>query len=154
MLPTGGVAIDAGANVGWHAMLMAQLAGPQGRVLAIEANPSIREKLLHNIAINRFTQVQVIPCAAADAEKTVIFHGPTADDPTSASGHVIPEASIGGETLRVEARTIHAIAEERGLERLDLIKLDVEGFEWHLNLLEIPITNSAIRCRGRRGPSR
>ncbi len=49
VLPPGGVAIDVGANVGWHTRLMAKLLGPHGRVLAMKPNRSVREHLLRNI---------------------------------------------------------------------------------------------------------
>src|SRR5215472_5962531 len=40
VLPMGGVALDIGANIGWHTLLMARLVGNNGRVMAAEANPS------------------------------------------------------------------------------------------------------------------
>src|SRR5689334_14765239 len=54
VLPKGGVAIDVGANVGWHTLLMASLVGDKGRVLAAEANPSVRSRLRDNLHLNRF----------------------------------------------------------------------------------------------------
>jgi FkbM family methyltransferase len=130
VLPNGGGAVDIGANVGWHTLLMAQLVGPQGCVLAIEANPSIREQLARNIRLNRLAQVDIIPCAVAEAERTLDFYGPSADDPGSASGHVLSDAAERTGSIRVEARTLDAIVLEKRIGRVDLVKIDVEGFEW------------------------
>jgi FkbM family methyltransferase len=130
VLPTGGVALDVGANVGWHTLLMANLVGPQGRVLAVEANPSVRQELVRNIRLNRLAQVNVIPCAVAESERLLEFCAPTADDPSSDSGHVLTGAKEGADMIRVEARTLDAIASELRIDRLDLLKIDVEGFEW------------------------
>jgi FkbM family methyltransferase len=130
VLPTGGVAIDVGANVGWHTLLMARLVGAHGRVLAIEANPSICEQLMRNVGLNRLAQVDLIPVAVADSETTLDFCGPSADDPASASGHVVSDAAKGMGSIRVAARPLDAIVSEKQIERLDLIKIDVEGFEW------------------------
>ena len=131
VLPEGGVALDVGANVGWHTLLMARLVGEGGRVLAAEANPSVRKRLEDNLKLNRFRQVEIIPYAIANAEGTVEFYGPDADDPDSGNGHVVADAATGrGEIIRVETRRLDVILPATQIERLDLIKIDVEGFEW------------------------
>ena len=131
VLPVGGVALDVGANVGWHTLLMARLVGETGRVLAAEANPSVRKRLEDNLKLNRFQQVEIIPYAIADTEGTVEFYGPDADDAGSGNGHVIAGAASGqAGIIRVETRRLDAILPATQIERLDLIKIDVEGFEW------------------------
>lgn len=130
VLPPGGVAIDVGANVGWHTLLMGRQVGNGGRVFAIEANPSVRNQLARNIELNRLDQVEIVPCAAAEFAKTLRFFGPSADDPRSGDGHVVAIADRQSELLSVEARTLDAIVTERSLIRIDLIKIDVEGYEW------------------------
>jgi FkbM family methyltransferase len=100
-------------------------------VLAAEANPSVRQKLQENLDVNRFRQVEVVPYVMADAEGTLAFRGPDADDPDSGNGHVVrdlaePRAGI----IQVEARRLDRVVSAAGIGRLDLIKIDVEGFEW------------------------
>jgi len=131
VLHPGTVAIDAGANVGWHTLLMAQLVGGDGRVLAVEANPSVRANLVENLQLNDFRQVEVVGCALAEAERTLAFYAPSGDNPDSGNGHVM-EASAGlrADTVSVEARPLDAVVAEAGLARVDLIKVDVEGYEW------------------------
>lgn len=132
VLPPGGVALDIGANVGWHTLLMARLVGANGRVMAAEANPSVRTHLQDNLNLNRFRQVEVIPYAIANSEELVEFYGPNRDDANSGSGYVI----TGGvnehqrPTIRVETRRLDAVVSSAQLDRLDLIKIDVEGLEW------------------------
>jgi FkbM family methyltransferase len=131
VLPAGAVAIDVGANVGWHALLMAKLVGQGGRVLAAEANPSVRERLEGNLRANHFSHVAVIPHAIAEAEGILEFYGPQACDAGSGDGHVIgPGGRAAGATIRVEARSLDSIVELARVDRLDLVKIDVEGFEW------------------------
>lgn len=130
-LPPGGIAVDVGANVGWHSLLMARLVGPQGRVFAAEANPSIRKRLMDNLALNYFDQVQVIPYAIGDSETTVAFHAPDATALGSGSGHVVAgDASVPSDTIRVETRRLDSILAAADCQRLDLVKIDVEGHEW------------------------
>jgi FkbM family methyltransferase len=131
VLPMGGVAIDIGANVGWHTLLMARLVGDNGHVLAAEANPSVRTRLQDNLNLNRFGQVEVIPYAIANSEETVEFYGPKADDVDSGSGYVVRDVVKERRAIiRVETRRLDAIVSVAKIERLDLIKIDVEGLEW------------------------
>ena len=133
VLPSEGVALDIGANIGWHTLLMARLVGARGRVLAAEANSSVREQLLANLNLNRFSQVEVIPFAISDSEGTVEFYGPAADDADSGNGYMVPDSAATkprSGIIRLETRRVDAIVAAAQLERLDLIKIDVEGFEW------------------------
>jgi FkbM family methyltransferase len=139
VLPPGGTAIDVGANAGWHTLLMARLVGPHGRVLAVEPNPSVREHLRRNIAINRFAQTEVIGAALAEAQGMLNFVAPDAEHPASASGHVVTADPAPPEVMRVEASTLDILAAEKKLDRLDLLKIDAEGFEW-------PILQGAQAC--------
>jgi FkbM family methyltransferase len=130
VLPVAGTAIDVGANAGWHTLLMARLVGPQGRVLAVEPNPSVREDLRRNIAINRLGHVEVVGSALADAPGTLNFVAPHAEHPASASGHVVMDDAAPPDAMPVAASTLDVLAAEQRLDRLDLIKIDAEGFEW------------------------
>ena len=131
LLGPGAVAMDVGANVGWHTLLMAKRVGDQGRVLAVEANPSVRARLADNVAVNRFARVEIVPYALAAHEGRVEFYGPAQDDADSGNGHVVAAADRPRtDVLTVEARTLDAVVAAAGLERLDVIKIDVEGYEW------------------------
>jgi FkbM family methyltransferase len=129
VLPPGGAAVDIGANIGWHTLLMAGLVGPQGRVLAIEANPSVCDELAKNVRINRLANVDIVPHAAGEREEQLSFMCSRADDPDAGNGYIQPGTDVSG-AISVQARPLDAIVSESGLARLDLIKIDVEGFEW------------------------
>src|SRR5882724_3417250 len=102
-----GIAIDVGANVGWHTLLMGRLVGPAGRVLAIEPNASVRQRLEDNVSINRLSQVAIIPYAMSDADEAVDFYGPAAEDAGSGSGHIVRgERSSKQTTVQVDARRL------------------------------------------------
>ncbi len=57
------VFIDVGANVGGYALFVAANAGPLARVLAIEPQPEIFERLIYNIRQNPFASVKAMDCA-------------------------------------------------------------------------------------------
>jgi FkbM family methyltransferase len=130
LLPPGGIAIDVGANVGWHTLLMSRLAGRQGRVLAIEPNPSVSAELRRNLQINRTQNVEVMVCAVGGAEGVLSLLAPAANEPGAASGHVVAAGETGPGVISAPARTLDAIVAEANVDRLDFIKLDIEGYEW------------------------
>ena len=131
VLHPGGVAVDIGANVGWHSVLMAHLVGEHGRIFAAEANPSVRQRLVDNLKINRFVHAEVIPFAIAETDGVVNFFGPPADDAGSGDGYVVPASARDQQgTLRIESRRLDDILSKAKITRLDLIKIDVEGQEW------------------------
>jgi FkbM family methyltransferase len=130
LLPSGGIAIDVGANVGWHTLLMSHIVGPQGRVLAIEPNPSVCVELRRNLQINRVQNVEVIACAAGDTDGLLSFLAPAASEPGAASGHVVATSETGHGIVSVPARTLDAVVTETNVDRLDFVKLDIEGYEW------------------------
>lgn len=60
VLREGDFAVDAGANIGFFSLFMAQLVGPTGSVLACEPGPNNRSKLENNIKLNKLKNVHTI----------------------------------------------------------------------------------------------
>lgn len=67
-------AIDIGANVGWYSSLLAELVGPQGRVIAFEPNPAA-VRLLRALA-HDYPQLQVIASAVGEGAGEVTLYIP------------------------------------------------------------------------------
>lgn len=117
VLPAGGVALDIGANVGWHTLLMASLVGTSGRILAVEANPAMRQLLNDNLQLNRISHVEVVPCPMAESEGTMEFYAPTANSPDSGDGHIVaPGSTARAGVMRVETRRMDGTGLE-GIQR-------------------------------------
>jgi len=118
-LGPGAVAVDVGANIGVTALIMGAYAGAGARVIAVEPGPQSFALLQKNLALNEASTVSAVRCAVSDAPGQVTFCE------NSAYGHLAP----GAEGLQVEVRTLDQIVEDLGLTRLDLLKIDTEGFE-------------------------
>jgi FkbM family methyltransferase len=121
------VFIDAGANVGGYALFVAAHAGPRACVLAIEPQPEIFERLIYNIRQNPFANVKAMDCALADEEGEITLFLPSHNRGETSMRIVSAEAD--GTRIRVPARTLHAVVEGEGYEKIDALKLDVEGAE-------------------------
>jgi FkbM family methyltransferase len=121
------VFIDVGASVGGYALFVAAQVGPRARILAIEPSPEIFERLVFNIRQNDFANVKALSCALADhdGEITLFVH---TDNNGETSVRVV-SGEVASAQLRVPARSLLSVPQDEGYERLDAIKLDIEGAE-------------------------
>ena len=129
-LNPGGVAIDIGANLGEWALPLARRVGPAGRVMAIEPAPRAAAALDKTLVANALAQAEVIRCAVGDHDGTVEFAVPivTSVRVDTGTARIGPPAA-GHEALKVALRSLNSLAPERRLDRIDLVKIDVEGHE-------------------------
>jgi FkbM family methyltransferase len=122
----GFVFIDVGANVGAYSLFVASRAGPSARILAVEPQPEIFERLIFNIRLNGIPTVKAIDCAVAEkAGEVTLFLDP--HNAGESSLKVV--SSSGARPIRVTARTLLDLVEAEAYPRVDAIKLDVEGAE-------------------------
>jgi FkbM family methyltransferase len=121
------VFIDVGANIGGYTLFAAAHAGPRARILAIEPQPEIFERLVYNIRQNPFGNVKAIDCAVADRDGEITLFV-DARNRGETSMRIVHSDAIGAQ-LRVQAKTLASIVDEEGFRRIDAIKLDVEGAE-------------------------
>lgn len=124
LVQKGGTVVDAGAHIGHYALLAAERVGPEGCVIAFEPDPRNRARLERNVERNGLAQVEVMPFAVFDREATVPFV--TAPEGNTGLGSLAPGASGA---LSVRTVRIDDVLAERAIERVDVVKLDVEGFE-------------------------
>lgn len=125
----GMVCIDAGANLGYYTVLLGELTGHQGKVVAIEPMPSTRRLLERNVAINGFSGiVDVQGFAVGEGPGTVTLYMPPGEPKNALICLVPPHPDW-------EAATVPMMAiDGLKLPRVDFVKIDVEGAEidvWH-----------------------
>ena len=129
-LRPGAAAIDVGANLGEWTVPLARAVGPDGRVLAVEPAPRSADALAKTLAANALGQAALICCALGDRDGTAEFAVPLVTSARSDTGTArIGPAGPGHEVLNVALRRLDALAAEHRLDRIDLIKIDVEGHE-------------------------
>lgn len=122
------VFVDIGANVGGYALFVAGLAGPGARILAIEPQPVIYGRLAYNIKQNPGAPITAIQCALADRDGEITLFV-DADNRGQSSVKVMRDAPEAGASVQVPARTLHGVLADEGLDRIDALKIDVEGAE-------------------------
>jgi FkbM family methyltransferase len=126
------VVLDIGANLGVHTLLLADLVGSSGRVLSFEPTEFAIQKLRRNLDLNPDLAERVTPfhffLAASDgAEVPASIYSSW---PLTESEGV--HAKLGGlamPTNAAAARSIDGVLAELGGPPVQLVKMDVDGFE-------------------------
>ena len=117
--------LDIGANVGQHSLALYREVG---RVIAFEPNLEVTARLKTNLRANNIKNVEVHEIALGDLDGTALLGSGLPGNDGSRS---LEWSSSGGNTTEVPVRHagnyLKTIAPP--LTRIDLIKLDVEGYE-------------------------
>jgi FkbM family methyltransferase len=122
-LHSGVTAVDIGANIGVHALTMAKIVGPGGRVVCFEPVPHIASTLERTLRLNGFGERSRVICAvAADSAGEATLH--RAPQSQMSSLYPIPEkwASLTVKTVALDDYFAPG-------ERIDLVKIDMKGTE-------------------------
>lgn len=116
----GDVVLDIGAGHGGETMYLASMVGPTGHVLSIEAAPDTYSRLAELCTLNHWPQVEPLQVAVASHPGTVKM---SAD-----KGWIAGNMFEGGEK-DVPAATIDQLCQERGIDHVDWLKMNIEGAE-------------------------
>jgi len=119
--------LDVGANIGYFTALLSKVAGPAGRVLAIEPEPRNLRLLRENIALNGLTNVEVCACALGATKGTATLG---IYKPANRGRHSILNANAK-EKIEVPLKTLDSVVRESAasVRSWSLAKIDVEGYE-------------------------
>jgi FkbM family methyltransferase len=124
--------VDVGANVGYFTLLGAQLVGPQGNVVAVEAHPGLADLLRRNVVMNGlFGYVTTWNRAAWSSSTTVHLHQRLNYSGASSVGAIGQEAldRLGDVEEMVEVQAVAVDDLLEGLPCVDVLKMDIEGAE-------------------------
>jgi FkbM family methyltransferase len=120
----GWTVVDVGANIGYYTLLFARLVGPSGCVYSFEPQASTYADLSRNISLNEPGNVRIFRLALSDS----VGDAPLAD--TGERPHATHIASVGeASSERVPLITLDSFLAAESAPGLDLIKVDIEGYE-------------------------
>lgn len=129
LLRPGGCFVDVGANVGYFSAIAAAVVGPSGRVFAFEPHDQ------HYLRLNLFVDMNCPACSvhayqAAVCESDGIVSFYESNQPGRHSlelERVDPQQFL--RERKVRSICLDSFARDNHLERIDLLKIDVEGAE-------------------------
>ena len=128
--------IDLGAFVGRHTVTAYKILRKRKvfRIVAVEPDPNNYRQLEKNIG--GFEGIQLVNEAVSVSDGEEDFHLGKSHSGLSDSGSVLPtewhvkDGYLSGERIRVRTVRLDTLIKRFGLERVDLIKMDIEGAEY------------------------
>ena len=125
----GATAIDIGANLGYYTRPLSAIVGDTGHIYAVEPVPVIFDVLKRNVAGRE--NVTLLNYALGSEEHTIEM----ANDSVAAAGYFgtgrnfVSDGELSGEAIKFSAQMCRGSVLFAGLERVDFIKCDIEGYE-------------------------
>lgn len=123
-LNEGDVFLDAGANIGIYSLVASKLVGSSGSVVAVEADEYNANKLSENLRLNNIDNVDIVRVGLSDKVEHLVMHqnlnGNRGGNTLLGNGHEGP---------LVTCKPLNDVLVSHGVERLDGMKMDIEGFE-------------------------
>lgn len=128
----GKVFLDIGANAGLYALVAAKAGGPASRVIAVEPQREMRRRIAYNARANGLETLEITGIALSDYEGESLMKivgrnkgMGRLEGPDSRKNRRREQGS--GEAVRVT--TLPTLLAEMKADRLDAMKIDVEGAE-------------------------
>jgi FkbM family methyltransferase len=124
------VVVDVGAYVGFYAVIAA-LANRRSRVFAFEPMPENAERVRRHIAMNALRNVELVEAAVTDVEGSADLFHTAGEHPSSTSlvRDFMTSYHPDVRASRVDTVALDAFLDARGVERVSLVKLDIETAE-------------------------
>lgn len=124
----GMIVLDVGANVGYYTALAMRALGPDGVIIAMEPDPDSFSYLQKTVAANGNARVTCVPMAAAgeSGEATLFISRHNRGD------NRLYANEFGTESLTVQTVTVDDLLKGLGIDKVNLVKIDVQGFEGHV----------------------
>ena len=129
LVKQGDKVIDIGANLGYYTCPLADLVGENGRVYAVEPVPVIFSVLKRNVGKRR--NVELLNYALGEQERTIEM----ANDSVASAGYFgtgrnfVSEGELSKDAVRFTAQMKRGSELFGGMEKIDFIKCDIEGYE-------------------------
>ncbi len=127
-LHSGMTILDVGAHHGYYALLASRAVGAGGKVIAFEPSPKERVRLQQHLQLNGCVNVQIESFAleAVEDEKVLYLVDGAEDYCNSLRPPVVNAETT---TINVKTTTLDKFLHNHGIDKVDFIKMDVEGAE-------------------------
>lgn len=120
--------VDLGANEGYFTVIGARLCGEAGRVIAIEPQHRLLPVIEENVRVNSVPNVSVVNVAVRAETSTVEMQlTPSTNNGGSGFGRL---TRYRLPTQQVSMQTLAQVLDAQSAPRIDLLKVDIEGFEF------------------------
>jgi len=126
-LRPGQVFADVGANEGFFSVIAGRQVGPSGRVISVEPQSRLQGVIQKNLQLNGVADSLLIHAAVAAERGTAPIH--LSPDLNTGSSGFSPATRYKVPSESVETILLSDIFDQAKLETVDLMKIDIEGYE-------------------------
>jgi FkbM family methyltransferase len=132
--PKGGdTVVDVGAHAGHYTLISSKRVGANGKIVAIEADPSNFEILNRNIKLNKLTNIIPLNYAAYSKQTKIKLYLPVEESGFSIYNTImVNRAKPEEKFIEVNANTLDYLLQQNGIRDANWIKIDVEGAEFEV----------------------
>lgn len=129
-LKPGGVFVDVGANAGVYSFWAHRCMQGRGRIVAVEPDPEMRRRLEFNARGNGLTDIELCPVALSDHEgQAELQVNPRQRGQNTLDLGEAKRAGGERQSLTVPLTTLLALLQGKGIAKVDVLKIDIEGHE-------------------------
>ena len=122
---SGMVFVDIGANIGYYSIFASSRASHDLTLLSFEPHPETYAKLLYNLELNGAPTQNVLNCGLGDEVGELDLWS----EVTNAGGNSFIKPSTSTSSHKVSVFPLLDVCLERGIEKIDILKIDIEGYE-------------------------
>lgn len=141
-LSPGGVFIDVGSNEGYFCVLASKLVGPKGTVIAVEPQSRLQHVIQANLEANECFNVRLIRCVVSDKSGTMRLS--LAPDTNTGASSLFRPTRYPLPTENVRSFSLVDLLDRLGIERCDLMKVDIEGAEYDVFMASSELLRNGI----------
>lgn len=127
LLKPGMLFVDIGANVGTYSLFVARRCGDNARILSFEPHPRTYAKLAFNIEANGFSCIEAVNAGIGPDYGRLQLHSAGGNNIGTAS--ILPEAVSAKQHVDIKVVPLVDALKTRLMDHVDLLKIDIEGFE-------------------------
>ena len=121
------VFVDIGANIGTYSLYVARQCGDQARILSFEPHPRTFAKLSFNVRANGFSSIETINQGVGPEKGRMRLYSSGGTNIGTAS--ILPEAASDRVHVDIKVVPLGDALKSRLIQHVDLLKIDIEGFE-------------------------
>ena len=130
LVKEGMVILDVGANIGDTALHFSKIAGNEGRVICFEPDLNNFKKLSSNVQLNKCSNIILVNAGLGNENKQVRLFRVSPDN--KGMNRILDIDSTDANYSIIEIKRADDVMKELKIEKADLIKIDVEGFEFEV----------------------
>lgn len=132
ILKKGDTCVDIGANLGYFSYFMSKHIGAEGKLISVEPISLFGDIWKNNMKRSKYNNYSLLQIALGENESEIKMGIPIIDGVL----HHGMTKPINGKTdiniLETRVKMMNPNLVFSGIEKIDFIKIDIEGFEYHV----------------------